>query len=168
MDSKNSELQLVQKYQKEIRETVLNAVKSVRSCMLFYRDIYHELEKMFEDEETFRQVEGALRSVIDGLRLGDVTLYKIYSDPEESFHDVVVVDFSNKLTDRQLYVLREVASLFGEDFYDMYNEGEEQFFDAMPVYHEHRTEVYVTLHNLMRMWTGCGAEYVAKLFGEES
>jgi hypothetical protein len=153
-----TELQIVQKYQNKIREAVVNAIRSVRSCVLFYRDIYYELAELFDDEETFRQVEGALWSVIDGLRLGDVVLYKIYSDPEESFRDVVVVAFGRELTDKQLYVLREVASLFGADFYDRYNEGEGQFFDSMPIYSEHREEVYTTLHNLVKMWTGCGGE----------
>jgi hypothetical protein len=113
---------------------------------------------LFEDEETFRQVEGALWSLVDGLKLGDITLYKIYSDPEESFHDVVVVALGRELSREQLRILEEVATLFGTDFYDRYSEGEEQFFDSMPIYETHRTEVYTVLHNLVKMWTGCGGE----------
>jgi hypothetical protein len=154
-----AELQLIEKYQNEIRGAVLNAVRTVRSCVVFYSDIYFALGEVIKDEETFRQVEDALWSVIDGLRLGDMTLYKIYSDAEDSFRDVVAVAFRRKLDEEQLKILREVASLFGADYYDRYNEGEEQFFDSMPIHGEHRTEVYVVLHNLMRMWTGCGADY---------
>jgi hypothetical protein len=153
-----AELELVQKYQNEIRETIINAVKSVRSCVLFYRDIYYELEDMFEDREMFKKVEGALRATIDGLKLGDITLYRIYAEPDESFNGVIVVTFGRELSEEQLRVLREVASLFGTDFYDAYSEGEEQFFEAMPLYFSHREEVYVTLHNLVKKWTGCGKE----------
>jgi len=153
-----TELQTIEKYKDRIREAIIGAVKSVGGCVLFYRDVYYELKEVFDDEETFEKVEGALWSAIDGLKLSEITLYKIYSDPEESFHDVVVATFGRELTDKQLYVLREVASLFGVDFYDRYNEGEGQFFESMPIYDEHRWEVYVTLHNLVKMWTGCGGE----------
>ncbi len=168
MELKNSQIQTIQKYQKEIREAVLNAMRTVRSCVVFYSDIYFALGEVIKDEDTFRQVEDALWELIDGLKLGDITLYKIYSDREDSFRDVVAVAFRRKLDEGQLKILREVASLFGDDSYDRYSEGDEQFFDAMPVYDVHRTEVYVVLHNLMRMWTGCGADYIAELFGEES
>jgi len=152
------ELELIEKYQNEIREAVVNAVKATRSCVLFYRDIYHELEKVFDDEDTFRKVGNALLAVLDGLRLGDVTLYKIYSDPDESFHEVVVVVFNRELTEEQLRVLREVATLLSTDFYDRYGEADGQFYDATPLYFYDRTEVYTTLHNLVRLWTGCGGE----------
>jgi hypothetical protein len=158
MEVKNPQAQIIEKYQDKIREAVISAVKSVKSCVLFYRDVYYKLEELFEDEETFRQVEGALWSLVDGLKLGDIMLYKIYSDPEESFHDVVVVAFNRELTKDQLRILEEVATLFGTDFYDRYSEGEEQFFDSMPIYETHRTEVYTVLHNLVKMWTGCGGE----------
>jgi hypothetical protein len=151
-------LEIVRKYQNEIREAVVNAVKATRSCVLFYRDIYYGLREIINDEDAFRKVEGALWASLDGLRLGDVTLYKIYSDPEESFHEVVVVAFGRELTEEQLRVLREVATLFGTDFYDRYGETEGQFYDAMPLFHSHREEVYVVLHNLVRLWTGCGGE----------
>jgi len=166
MENKNSqtktEQKLIEKYQKEIREAILNAMRAVRSCVLFYRDIYYALEETIKDEEEFRRVEGALWSVIDGLKLDDMTLYKIYTDPEESFRDVVVVSFGKELTEEQLRVLEEVASLFGADSYDKYSEGEEQFFESMPIYGKHRDEVYVVLHNLVKMWTGCGADYFDK------
>jgi hypothetical protein len=152
------ELETVRKYQNEIREAVVNAVETTRSCVLFYRDIYYELEKAFDDEDTFRKVEGALWSVLDGLRLGDITLYKIYVDPEESFHEVVVVVFNRELTGEQLRILKEVAMLFGTDFYDRYSETEGAFYDATSLFHSHREEVYVVLHNLVRLWTGCGGE----------
>jgi hypothetical protein len=153
-----AELELVRKYQNEIRRAVANAVKKTRSCVLFYRDIYYELKEVLRDEETFELVENALWSVLDGLRLCDVTLYKIYSDTEESFHEVVVATFGRELTEDQLRMLREVASLFGTDFYDRYGETDGQFYDAMPLFHQHREEVYVVLHNLLKMWTGCGGE----------
>jgi len=162
MATKNSqtqaELQIIEKYQDKIRETVVNAVRLTRSCVLFYRDIYYELEKVLGDEDTFRKVEGALWAMLDGLKLGDVTLYKIYVDPEESFHEVVVVTFGRELTKEQLRVLEEVATLFGTDFYDRYSEAEGAFYDAMPLFHSHREEVYVVLHNLVRLWTGCDAD----------
>jgi hypothetical protein len=150
------ELETVRKYQKEIMEAVVNAVRSTRSCVLFYRDIYYELKEIIDDVETFRKVESALWATLDGLRLGDITLYKIYVDPDESFHEVIVVTFNRELTEEQLRILREVASLFGADFYDRYSEEEGEFFDAMPLYFYHREEIYVTLHNLVKMWTGCG------------
>ena len=172
MATKNSqtkpEMEIIEKYQDKIREAILNAVKSVRSCVLFYSDIYFALGGVIKDEDTFRQVENALWANIDGLKLDNMTLYKIYSDSEDSFLDVIVVRFGKELSDKQLYVLREVASIFGDDSYDRYSEGEEQFFDSMPIYGEHRTEVYTTLHNLMRMWTGCSADYIANLLGGES
>jgi hypothetical protein len=172
MSNKNSqtqtgpktELEIIQQYRDEVRGAVLNAVRAVRSCVVFYSDIYFALGETIKDEDTFRQVEDALWTTIDGLKLGDITLYKIYSDPEDSFRDVVVVAFRRKLSEEQLKILREVASLFGTDFYDRYNEGEEQFFDSMPIYETRRTEVYTVLHNLVRMWTGCGAD----LLDEES
>jgi hypothetical protein len=153
-----AELEVVRQYQNEIREAVVNAVETTRSCVLFYRDIYYELRDLFDDVNTFRQVESALWSVLDGLKLGDVTLYKIYVDPEESFHEVVVAVFGRELTEDQLRVLREVASLFGTDFYDRYSEEDGEFFNAMPLHFYHREEIYVTLHNLVKMWTGCGGE----------
>jgi hypothetical protein len=152
------ELELIEKYQSEIKEAVVNAVKATRSCVLFYRDIYYGLKEIIDDEDTFRKVEGALWSVLDGLRLGDVTLYKIYSDPDESFHEVVVASIGKELTEEQLRVLKEVATLFGTDFYDRYSEAEGAFYDATPLFHSHREEVYTTLHNLVRLWTGCGGE----------
>ena len=144
----------VEKHQEEIRQAVINAVESTGSCVLFYGDIYYELEKLLQDEDVFRQVENALRMSIDGLRLGDVVLRRIYSDGDESANDVVVVDFGNKLTEEQVRVLREVASLYGTDFYDRYGEADGIFYDAMPLYHRDRTEVYTVLHNLVKMWTG--------------
>jgi hypothetical protein len=149
---------LVEEYRDEIRRAVVNAVKSTRSCVLFYSDIYYELEKVVEDEDTFRRVENALWEFIDGLRLGDVALHKIYADPDESFHEVVVVDFGGRLSEEQLRILREVAALFGTDFYDRYGEADGVFYDAMPLYHRDRYEIYTTLHNLVRMWTGCGGD----------
>lgn len=153
-----TELEIIEKYKDKIREAVLNAVKLVRSCVLFYRDIYHELRELFDDEETFREVESALRPVIDGLKLGDTTLYKIYADPDNSLNEVVVASFNRELTGRQLAVLEEVAALFGTDFYDRYGEAEGEFYDATPLYYSHREEVYVVLHNLVKLWTGCGGE----------
>jgi len=152
------ELELIEKYQSEIRGAVINAVRLTRSCVLFYRDIYYELEKVLGDEDTFRKVEGALWAMLDGLKLGDVTLYKIYVDPDDSNNDVVVVTSGKELTKEQLRVLEEVATLFGTDFYDRYSEAEGAFYDATPLFHQHREEVYVVLHNLVRLWTGCGAD----------
>jgi len=148
--------ELVKKYQTEITQAVINTVKLTRSCVLYYRDIYYELEKMFEDEDVFREVEGALWSVIDGIKLGDITIRKIYADPDESHHDVVVVMFGRELTEEQIRILREVALLYDTDFYDRYGEADGEFYDAMPLYFYDRTEIYVVLHNLLRMWTGCG------------
>jgi len=153
-----AELQIIEKYQDKIREAVVNAVRATRSCILFYKDIYHELRGVFSDEDAFREVEGALWASLDGLRLGDVVLHKIYADPDDSGNDVVVVAFGRELTKEQLRVLEEVATLFGTDFYDRYSEAEGAFYDAMPLFHSHREEVYVVLHNLMRLWTGCGGE----------
>ena len=162
MENKNFELEIIQQHHDKIREAILNAVKSVRSCVLFYRDISRELEKMFEDEKTFDEVDGALWLGLHGLKLGDITLYKIYVDPDDGYSDVVVVSFGKELTEEQLRVLEEVASLFGADSYDKYSEGEEQFFESIPIYGKHRDEVYVVLHNLVKMWTGCGADYFDK------
>jgi len=148
----------VEKYQKEISRAVINAVRATRSCVLFYGDIYHELEKLFQDGDVFRQVENALWESLDGFRLDGATVYKIYSDADESFNDVVVVDLGNRLTEEQVRVLKEVASLYGTDFYDRYGEADGVFYDAMPLYHRDRHEIYTTLHNLVRMWTGCGGE----------
>jgi hypothetical protein len=145
-------------YQNEIRKAIVNAVKETRSCVLFYRDIYYWLEKVFDDEDTFKKVEGALWSVLDGLRLGDMALYKIYVDPDESFHEVVVVTFGRELSEEQVKILREVASLFSTDFYDRYGEADGQFYDATPLYFYGRTEIYTTLHNLVRKWVSCGGE----------
>ena len=150
--------ELVKKYQTEITRAIINAVKSTHSCVLFYRDIYYQLKYVFDDEDTFRSVESALWETLDGLRLGDIVLHKIYVDPDESFHEVVVVTFGKKLTEEQLRILREVASLFGADFYDRYNEADGQFYDAMPLYFYDRTEIYTVLHNLVKMWTGCNTE----------
>jgi hypothetical protein len=162
MEVKNSqtqaELQIIEKYQDKIREAILNAVKSVRSCVLFYRDISYELEKVFEDEKAFNEVDGALWLGLHGLKLGDVALYKIYVDPDDGSNDVVAVSFNHELTEEQLKVLEEVASLFGVESYDRYDEGEGQFFESMPIYGGHREEVYVVLHNLVKLWTGCGGE----------
>jgi hypothetical protein len=159
MDNKNpltkTEQNLIEKYQKEIREAVLNAVKSVKSCVLFYRDIYNALSEVIKDEETFSEVEGALWLGLHGLKLGDVVLYKIYVDPDDSSNEVVVVGLGWELSEKQLEVLEEVASLFGTEFYDRYDQGGEQFYDAMPLFHSHRTEVYTVLHNLVKLWTGC-------------
>jgi hypothetical protein len=154
--------ELVKKYQAEITQAVINAVKLTRSCVLFYRDIYHELADIIKDEETFRSVESALWETLDGLRLGDIVLHKIYVDPDESFHEVVVVTFGKKLTEEQLRILREVASLLSTDFYDRYSEADGQFYDAMPLYFYDRTEIYTTLHNLVRKWAGCDTESLLK------
>jgi len=147
--------EIVEKYKQEIREAVIRAVRSTKSCVLFYRDIYDELEKLFDDREVFRQVENALWESLDGLRLGDFTIHKIYVDADESFNEVVVVDFGNRLNDRQLDILREVASLFNTEFYDRYSEAEYMFYDATPLFNRDRYEIYTTLHNLARMWLGC-------------
>jgi len=156
MQKVTTSLDIVNKHQSEIRQAILNAVRSTRSCVLYYRDIYYELERTFTDENLLWEVDNALWEVIDGLKLGGFTIHKIYSDPDESHHDVVVVDFGDKLTEEQLHILREVATLFNTDFYDRYSEADGEFYDAMPLYFYDRTEVYTTLHNLVKMWTGCG------------
>jgi len=144
----------VEKYQKEIRQAVINAVESTGSCVLFYSDITMELERLIDDRELYRLVEGALWESIDGLKLGDITTYRIYQDVDTSSNDVIVVTFGEGLTEKQLYILQEIAELFGTDFYDRYGEADGVFYDAMPLYHRDRTEVYTVLHNLVKMWTG--------------
>jgi hypothetical protein len=149
------EVELIERYQAEIVQAVVDAIKLTRSCVLFYRDVYYGLADVFEDEKTFREVDNALRRAVDGLKLGGVTIRKIYSDTDSDFNSVVVVTFGVELAEEQVRVLKEVASLFGVDPYYRYNEAEGEFFDAMPLYLYDRDEVYVVLHNLVEKWVGC-------------
>lgn len=148
------EVNLVERYQAEIAQAVVDAVKS-RGCVLFYKDVYYRLEDAFKDVKTFKEVDSALRKTIDGLRLGGITIRKIYSDPDSDFNSVVVVTFGNELTEEQMRVLKEVASLFSVDPYYRYNEADGEFFDAVPLYLYDRYEVYTVLHNLVEKWVGC-------------
>jgi hypothetical protein len=146
---------IIEKHQTEIAQAVVNAAKSVHSCVLFYKDVYHNLESVFNDKKTFREVESALRKAVDGLRLGGMTIYKIFSDPDSDFSEVLVVLPGIELSKEQIRVLKEVASLFAADPYYRYNEAEGEFFDAMPLYLYDRDEVYTVLHNLIEKWVGC-------------
>lgn len=158
MQKATTSLDIVNKYQSEIRQAIVNAVRITRSCVLFYSDVSLELERLIDDRDVFKQVDMALREVIDGFKLDDVVVHRIYRDPDSSSNDVVVVDFGNKLTNRQLDILREVAELFNTDFYDRFSEADYTFYDATPLFNHDRYEIYTTLHNLVRKWTGCYVE----------
>jgi len=155
MNNEKTVSQTVEKYKDQIKQAIINAVRLTKSCVLFYSDITMELERLIDDGDEYRRVESALWESIDGLKLGDIKTYRIYQDVDASYNDVIVVTFGKELTEKQLYVLQEVAELFDTDFYDRYGEADGVFYDGMPLFKKERTEVYTVMHNLMRKWFGC-------------
>jgi hypothetical protein len=149
------ELELLLQYKDTIKQALLNAIRRARSCVLRYEYIYDEIYALIEDEDVAWSVENALYGVIGPVKIDDITVYKIYVDENESTNDVVVALIGDELTEQQLEMLKEIAELLATRRYDRFGEEEGRFYDATPIGAHERNEVYVTMHNLVCMWTNC-------------
>jgi len=151
------EAEIVLKYKDVVKQALLNAMKRARSCVLRYEYIYKEIYALIEDEDETWRVENAIYAILDGLKIDDIVAYKIYVDEDESIYDVFVVVF-NELSNERIKMLEEIATLFATRFYYKFHNKEKVFYDATPIGAHERDEVYVTLHNLVCMWTYCCLE----------
>jgi hypothetical protein len=149
------EAEVVLKYIDVVKQAIINAVKKARSCVLRYEYIHDEIYNLIEDEDEAWRVENAVYSVLSYVKIGDIAVYKIYVDPDESTFDMLAVVIGEELSQEQLRILEEVASLIDTKFYDKYDEREGAFYDATPINAWERTEVYTVLHNLVNIWTNC-------------
>jgi hypothetical protein len=151
------ELELLLKYKNIVKQALLNAVRNIRSCVLYYEYVYDEIHSLIDDKDVAWSVENAfyLALVNDGVKIDNIVVYLVYVDEDESTNDVVVVLVDDELTERQIKTLEEIAELFARKRYDKFDEEEGRFYDATPVGAHERTEVYVTMHNLVCMWTNC-------------
>jgi len=151
------EFELLLRHKDVVKQALLNAVKKARSCVLRYEYIYDEIYSLIDDEDVAWNVEDAfyLSLVGDGVKIDDVTVYKIYVDEDESTNDIVAVLVGEQLTAQQFEMLKEIAELFATRRYDKFDDKEGRFYDATPISAYERNEVYTVMHNLVCMWTNC-------------
>jgi hypothetical protein len=149
------EAEIVLKYKDVVKQTLRNAVRRTRSCVLRYEHIYEEIHNIIEDEDEAWEVENAAYAVLNDVKIDDIVVYKIYVNEDSSENDVLVVLFGEELTEREVEILKKVASLFDTKFYDVFDEEDGQFYDATPLSAHERNEVYTVLHNLVMKWTSC-------------
>jgi hypothetical protein len=139
-----------------VRQVLRNVAMRTRSCILREEDIIDEIYRLVRDEDDAWDVHVSLYSILTyvNMRIDDVTVYKIYADEDDRTNDLFVVLFGGRqLTERQIEVLKEVASLYAAKLYDEFKEG--KFCDASTTKRRKRTEVYVVLHNLVNNWVNC-------------
>lgn len=151
------EAEIVLKYKDVVKRALINAVKRVRSYVLRYEYVYDEIYDLIKDEDEAWTVENAVYGVIrrDGVKIDDITVYKIYVDENESIDDVIVVLPGGELPERKLRMLEQITDLFATARYDRFDRDESRFYDATPIGKHERDEVYTVLHNLVCMWTDC-------------
>jgi hypothetical protein len=152
-----AELETARRHRDVIKQAIINAMKTARSCVLRYEYIYDEIYNLIDDEEEAWRIENGAYDVLSrgAVKIDEINVYKIYTDPDESIYDVfVVVPFGEELNREQIKILEEIASLFDTKFYDVYAK-EGYFYDATPIATHERAEVYTVLHNLVCMWTDC-------------
>jgi len=144
------------KHKDAVKQVLRNVVKKMHSCVLREEDIIDEIYRLVRDEDDAWDITVSLHSILAhvDVRIDDIVIYKIYADEDDRTNDLYVVLFGGKqLTERQIEVLREVASLYAANLYDRFKEG--KFYDTAAVKRRERTEVYVVLHNLVNNWVDC-------------
>jgi len=107
------------------------------------------------DDEDAWNLAASLYSILAlvNIRIDDVVVYKIYADEDDRTNDLFVVLFGGRqLTERQIEVLKEVASLFATKSYHKFDSKEGRLYGAPP---RDRGGVYTVLHNLVCTWTSC-------------
>jgi len=149
--------EVVVRHRDTVKQALVNAMNKVRSCVLRYEYIHNEIYAAIKDQDEAWQVDSAVHSILDRLRIDDIVAYKIYDDPDDYTNDVFVVLF-RELCKERVAMLEEIATLFAVEFYHKFDKKEGRFYDAMPVDSRGRDEVYTTLHNLVCMWTYCCLE----------
>jgi hypothetical protein len=97
------------------KRTILAIIKAAEerdSFVLSFSDVMFALMDMVEDEgeEGDEEVEGKLYNLL--YSQGMKYIYRIHEDEEDSFNKIVISPF--ELDDKQLYVLKEIASLLSE------------------------------------------------------
>jgi len=144
------------KHKDTVKQILRNVVKKTRSCVLREEDIIDEVYRLVRDESDAWHIHVSLYSILTYVNMGidDVVIYKIYADEDDRTNDLFVVLFGGRqLTERQVEVLKEVASLYAAKYYDKLKEG--KFYDATAVKRRKHNEIYVVLHNLVNTWVDC-------------
>jgi len=97
---------------KRVVLAVIKAAEERDSFVLSLSDVVHALMDMIEDEEEegVEEIEGKLYDLLhsQGLKY----IYYIHEDEGSEFNKIVISPF--ELDDKQLYVLKEIASLLSE------------------------------------------------------
>lgn len=107
---------------KRIIAAVLRAVAERDSFVMRYRDIYHQLDKLVQDDDEFYELENKMYEAIsEGLLRG---VYKFPGPCEDSDCDAVVVS-PEPLGQEVLKVLEHITSLYQFYPYDGSSEREE-------------------------------------------
>jgi hypothetical protein len=107
-----NEIQQVKQVDKRAVLAIIKAAEERDSFVLSFNDVVLALVDMVEDEEEegVGEVEDKLYDLL--YSQGMKYIYRIHEDEEDSFNKIVISPF--ELDDKQLCVLKEIASLLSE------------------------------------------------------